>query len=54
MVNAIRPNYRALLPDGFALSEWLVLAEAAVQSPIDKRRILGRLLPRTINAATWD
>jgi hypothetical protein len=30
----------ALLPEGFALSEWLVLAEAAVQSPIGERRIL--------------
>ncbi len=35
----------ALLPDGFALREWPVLAEPAGQSPIGERRILGRNLP---------
>lgn len=29
-----------LLPDGFPSGEWLVLAEAAVRSPISERRIV--------------
>ena len=30
----------ALLPDGFASSEWLLLAEAATQTSMGERRIL--------------
>lgn len=33
-------HWGALLPDGFAQSEWLVLAEAAVRSPIGEQPIL--------------
>ena len=40
----------ALLPNGFALSEWPVLTAAVVQSPIDKRRILVESRP----AHCWD
>jgi hypothetical protein len=33
-------DWGALLPSGFAPNEWLLLAQAAVRSPIGERRIL--------------
>jgi nicotinate phosphoribosyltransferase len=38
--SAGRRHWGAMPPDGFALSEWLVLAEAAVQRSTDERRKL--------------
>jgi hypothetical protein len=36
----------ALLPDGFALSEWQVVSKSAVPSPIGERGILVECCPK--------